>query len=59
MDANITIEFQGRTSERIMTKKITLNMITCRCIKQGVGIEAGKDLTEVLRCLLDHRDASR
>ncbi|HVN65897.1 MAG TPA: molybdopterin dinucleotide binding domain-containing protein, partial [Methanomicrobiales archaeon] len=25
-----------------MTKKITLNMITCRSIKQGVGIEAGK-----------------
>ncbi|HMK16122.1 MAG TPA: molybdopterin dinucleotide binding domain-containing protein [Methanomicrobiales archaeon] len=25
-----------------MTKKITLNMITCRTIKQGVGIEAGK-----------------
>jgi len=25
-----------------MSKKITLNMITCRSIKQGVGIEAGK-----------------
>jgi len=25
-----------------MTTKITLNMITCRSIKQGVGIEAGK-----------------
>ena len=25
-----------------MTDKITLNMITCRTIKQGVGMEAGK-----------------
>ncbi len=25
-----------------MTNKITLNMITCRTIKQGVGMEAGK-----------------
>ena len=25
-----------------MTKKITLNMITCRTIQQGVGMEAGK-----------------
>ena len=25
-----------------MTKKITLNLITCRSIQQGVGMEAGK-----------------
>lgn len=25
-----------------MTKQISLNMITCRTIKQGVGMEAGK-----------------
>ena len=25
-----------------MTKKITVNLITCRTIQQGVGMEAGK-----------------